>query len=96
MSEAKHTPEPWDAVANVLMDYRDGRDELTTEETMNLIATTLGWADLRKQRDDLLAACEGLLNVLTEPGVMDVDEWKALERAAEHYASATIARAKGE
>ena len=42
---------------------------------------------------DLLAACEDMLAVLTEPGIMDVDEWKAGKKLAEAKAVAAIAKA---
>jgi len=44
---------------------------------------------------DLLAACEAAEGVLTEPGVMDVDEWKAWQKRTVVNLRATIARAKG-
>ena len=39
----------------------------------------------------LLEACKEIFNVLTEPGMMDVDEWKAWKRRAELMAHKAIA-----
>lgn len=45
---------------------------------------------------DLLAACEAAEGVLTEPGIMDVDEWKAWQKRTIVELRAAIARARGE
>lgn len=55
--------------------------------------TQFGAERFGNAHDDLLAACEDLLGVLSEPGIMDVDQWNAWKRVAEEAARAAIAKA---
>ena len=57
----------------------------TEEATGRLLAAT----------PDLLAACREAEGVLTEPGIMDVDEWKAWCKRTVCDIRAAIAKAKG-
>ena len=45
---------------------------------------------------ELLAACKLADDVLTEPGIMDVDEWKALSKRAVRFLKQAIAKAEGQ
>jgi len=47
---------------------------------------------LRNAHEPILAALEEAYGVITEPGMMDVDEWKAWQ----HRTGTAIALAKGE
>jgi acetoacetate decarboxylase len=42
--------------------------------------------------DELVAVCEEMQGVLTKPGIMDVDQWKAWAREAEEKARTILAR----
>ena len=46
--------------------------------------------------DNLLEACKDMLSVLTEPGVMDIDEWKTWKKRAEDKARVAIQEGKKE
>ena len=72
-------PEPW------IGSPYDIQDKVEQERRRTLMAAA----------PKLLAACQELLTVLSEPGVMDVDEWKAWKRHAEENARAAILEATG-
>ena len=46
--------------------------------------------------DDLLNACHEALSVITEPGMLDVDEWREWKNKTVHYLRTAIAKATGQ
>lgn len=53
-------------------------------------------SELVQSHADLLAAARECVEVLTEPGIMDVDEWKAWQRRTVNNTRQVIARATKE
>lgn len=56
---------------------------------------TIANCNLISAAPDLYETCKEMLEVLTEPGIMDVDEWKAWKRKTEAKARAAIEKAEG-
>lgn len=69
------------------------RDGPRTPTTLLGRPVTVTWAlyeEALTERDRLREACDELLQVLTEPGVMDVDIWKAWKKNAENRARVAL------
>ncbi len=103
MSETKHTSGPLTTIYG--QDYclfgADGFPVASTKGKAD-IRRSPEEADANAERirlawnchDDLLAVCKEMQCVLTEPGIMDVDEWKAWKRDVEERACNLFAKAE--
>ena len=98
--ETKHTPGPW----HVYEAAPEGCREIRGSARKVALAVTVGLADDAKDAanarliaaaPELLAALADCIDVLTEPGMMDVDEWKTWKKRAESAGRAAIAKAEG-
>lgn len=107
---SKHTPGPWELHGILIAKFGEhhamicqlseprASTELRHEELRigsPHHAEAYANARLIATAPELLAACKDTFDVLTEPGVMDVDEWKAWKRRAEDTARTAIAKAEG-
>src|SRR3974390_1068558 len=89
----KHTPGPWR-----IEDHSD-----VTDSDESLVTHGVGIADEAdanpahivrcvNAHDELVAALDMLMDSATEPGVMDVDEWKAHQKRAIAAGRAALAK----
>ena len=97
MSDQEHSPEPW--VAAPSMELSDAAGDPVAEFfwtpdrdfALACVNACAGIAEPEKAIPALVEALQLCNEVLTEPGIMDVDEWKALQRRAVGKARAALA-----
>lgn len=70
--------------------------EVTEENQDDLYAEMKRYAQVAAASQELFAALIETVAVLTEPGVMDVDEWKAWQKRTVANALDALRKAKGE
>ena len=101
---SKHTPGPWESARN-----NSHRGSIATIHGCSNKDWVEVWspnmwgpeevneanARLIAAAPELLEALKTCVNVLTEPGIMDVDEWKWLKKLAVQDARDAISKAEG-
>ena len=97
----EHTPGPWTAYGSSVWSKAANGQNKNSRIVANTTSAYPDSAD--KDNARLIAACPELLQtsrtllaVLIEAGIMDVDEWKAWKRKAEHEARCVLAGIDGE
>lgn len=105
MGEQKHTPGPWSVEENVraggvvhlaVTNRSAGDDWMPCSISPQARARPIDYANARliAAAPALLEACKAAEGVLTEPGIMDVDQWKAWSRKTVDQLRAAIASAE--
>lgn len=99
---SKHTLGPWSvsdglSTRRLVADVQDGHQGLKRWAVVHDGKTegdAQADARLIAAAPELLEACEQAIGVLTEPGVMGVDEWKAWQKRTIVAARAAVEKAK--
>ena len=89
-----HTKGPWiascDGMHSTLI-----RKVLVSPKNHSELGDAAADAHLIAAAPDLYEACQEAYGVLTEPGMMDVDEWKVWQKRTIAMLDAAITKAKG-